>query len=239
MHPHRSSPRIIPVIDVIGSEVVHAVGGDRSKYRPLKSKLTDSTRPVDVARALLEATGARELYVADLDAIRFGVEAQGVRGLLAGVECELLIDRGGIGSEAAAANVREICALECRLPAERYRRHARIKGAIFSIELRDGRLLDGWQDWGLTSPLNAAGIASIAYDLGYRAFIILDLARIGLGRGSGTEDLLRALRDDFPDLELIAGGGVTSWADIERMGEAGADAVLVASALHDRKLGRP
>jgi phosphoribosylformimino-5-aminoimidazole carboxamide ribotide isomerase len=237
MHSHQPSPRIIPVIDVIGGEVVHAVGGDRARYWPLRSRLTDSTRPADVARALLEATGARELYVADLDAIRWGAETQGVREMLAGIECELLIDRGGTGAQPAATNVREIYALECRLPADRYRRHARTTGAIFSIELRDGRLVDGWQDWGLPSPLGTAGLARKAYDLGYRAFIILDLARVGLGKGSGTDELLRALRDEYPDVELIAGGGVKTRDDITRLGEAGADAVLVASAIHNGTLG--
>jgi phosphoribosylformimino-5-aminoimidazole carboxamide ribotide isomerase len=222
---------------VIGGEVVHAVGGDRGRYWPLRSRLTHSTRPVDVARALLAATGARELYVADLDAIRWGVETQGVGHMLAEVECELLIDQGGIGATIAAPNVRQICALECRLDADKYRRHARTNGAIFSIELRDGRLVDGWQDWGLTSPLGTAGLVRKAYDLGYRAFIILDLARVGLGKGSGTHDLLRALRDEYPDVELIAGGGVKTRADVARLGEAGANAVLVASAIHDGTLG--
>jgi phosphoribosylformimino-5-aminoimidazole carboxamide ribotide isomerase len=237
MHAHQSSPRIIPVIDVIGGEVVHAVGGDRGRYWPLRSRLTDSTRPIDVARALLAATGARELYVADLDAIRWGVETQGVAAMLAGLECDLLIDQGGIGAHPAPANVREVYALECRMDAAKYRRHARTTGAIFSIELRDGRLVDGWQDWGLTSPLGTAGLVRKAYDLGYRAFIVLDLARVGMGRGSGTHDLLRALRDEYPDVELIAGGGVKTHDDVARLGEAGADAVLVASAIHDGTLG--
>ncbi|MGL6094644.1 MAG: HisA/HisF-related TIM barrel protein, partial [Fimbriiglobus sp.] len=61
--------RIIPVIDVLGGVVVRAVGGRRGEYRPVKSRLTRSTDPVEVARVLLDATGATELYVADLDAI--------------------------------------------------------------------------------------------------------------------------------------------------------------------------
>ena len=59
--------RIIPVIDVMGGQVVRAVGGRRSEYRPIVSKLTDSTEPVEVAKALLGATGVGEIYLADLD----------------------------------------------------------------------------------------------------------------------------------------------------------------------------
>ena len=231
------TPRIIPVLDVMGGEVVHAVGGERTNYWPVKSRLTDSTRPLDVARALLAASGATELYVADLDAIRWGVGAEGVNDVLAKLDCQLLIDQGGLGSQPPAPNVREIYALECRLGAGKV--HLAMpgpRGAIFSIELRDGRMVDGWQDWGVKSPTGVLGVVRRAYDLGYRAFVVLDLARVGVGRGPGTENLLRAIRDEFPDVELIAGGGVKTWADIEKLGECGANAVLVASALHDGTL---
>src|SRR5688572_10458089 len=53
----------------MGGVVVRAVGGRREEYRPLQSKLTGSTDPVEVARVLIETTGAERLYVADLDAI--------------------------------------------------------------------------------------------------------------------------------------------------------------------------
>src|SRR5687768_17360169 len=62
-------PRVIPVIDVLGGKVVRAVGGRRDEYRPVESTLTRSTNPVEVADAVIQAAGAVNLYVADLDAI--------------------------------------------------------------------------------------------------------------------------------------------------------------------------
>src|SRR5438132_1291434 len=59
-------PRIIPVIDVMGGVVVRAVAGRRDQYRPLVSRLTNSTDPRDVAQALRDHTGTRHLYLADL-----------------------------------------------------------------------------------------------------------------------------------------------------------------------------
>ncbi len=53
--------RIIPVIDVMDGVVVRAIGGRRDEYRPLVSQLTVSTDPIAVAKALLEATGAKAL----------------------------------------------------------------------------------------------------------------------------------------------------------------------------------
>jgi phosphoribosylformimino-5-aminoimidazole carboxamide ribotide isomerase len=110
---------------------------------------------------------------------------------------------------------------------------------VFSIDLMNGKLVDGWQDWGLPSAAGALGLVRKAFDLGYRAFVVLDLARVGLGEGAATEPLLRAIREEFPGVELIAGGGVKTWADVDRLGEAGADAVLIASALHDGTITFP
>ena len=61
---------LIPVIDLLGGQVVHAQRGEREKYKPLNSILTDSASPVSIARLLLKKTKSNTLYVADLDAIQ-------------------------------------------------------------------------------------------------------------------------------------------------------------------------
>src|SRR3954451_24567824 len=47
-----SAMQIIPVLDIQGGIVVRAIGGRRSEYRPLVSRLTDSTEPLAVAHAM-------------------------------------------------------------------------------------------------------------------------------------------------------------------------------------------
>src|SRR5438270_4348355 len=61
--------RVIPVIDVMGGQVVRAVGGRRELYQPLVSRITHSTDPPVVAAAVLKAVGVNELYVADIDGL--------------------------------------------------------------------------------------------------------------------------------------------------------------------------
>ena len=61
--------RVIPVIDLKGGVAVHAVRGDRERYRPLRSGIAEGSDPVEVTRAVRERFGLDELYVADLDAI--------------------------------------------------------------------------------------------------------------------------------------------------------------------------
>ncbi len=66
--------------------------------------------------------------------------------------------------------------------------------------------------------------------------IVLDLTRVGLGQGAGSESLCRHLRALASDVEIISGGGVRSLADLRSLAAAGCDAALVASALHDGRL---
>src|SRR5438128_2463016 len=63
---------ILPVLDVMRGQVVRAVGGRRSDYKPLASQLTDSTDPIEVMAAIRERFGWTQFYVADLDAITGG-----------------------------------------------------------------------------------------------------------------------------------------------------------------------
>ena len=71
-----------------------------------------------------------------------------------------------------------------------------------------------------------------------RSMIVLDLARVGTGQGVGTLSLCRQLRALWPEINLVAGGGVRNLADLHDLQESGCHAALVASALHDGRLTR-
>ena len=221
--------RIIPVIDVRGGIVVRAVAGRRSEYRPLVSTLTESVAPVDVARALLTRTGSRELYVADLDAI-CGEKDRNVE--LASLAPTVLLDAGlrtigQLTGFARSENVRPIVGTETWTVAPVA--WPRPFPAILSLDLQDGRARCAWGEMPEIDELILRGVESM---------IVIDIARVGTSRGSGTEDLIRSIRRRWPALELIAGGGVKDRDDIVQLTDAGADAVLVASALHDGSLLR-
>ena len=89
----------------------------------------------------------------------------------------------------------------------------------------------------LRSP-TAIEIARRAIALGITRILVLDLSRVGVGSGPGTDDLIANFRREYPRLEVTAGGGVRGRADLDRLAQLGADAVLVASALHERRLTR-
>jgi len=237
-------PRIIPVLDIMGGRVVRAVGGRRETYRPVTSRLTPSTDPTEVATAMLDATRAASLYVADLDAIRDrSGPSKTVLDLLRRGLTRVWMDIG-IGS-SPLNSLRSLPDSDLVCPVVGFETaarpevvadsvlHAGNRPVALSIDLRDGELLGDWRGWGLAGPRDILGLAAHTAELGVRALIVLDLARVGERKGPATEHVCRSLRGAFPEIELFAGGGVRSWDDVRSLGDAGVDAVLAATALHD------
>lgn len=225
--------RIIPVIDLKGGVVVHAVAGRRHEYRPIRSPLIESAEPSHVAERLLAASGATELYVADLDAITSGnpVEPR-VWDFLHSLGVEVLFD-GGFRDPLARYRyelpIRPVLASETTHPTGAVliatpEQLARMRPA-YSLDFRDGQLMSERHP----DPLDLAAVAVAAE---FPTLIVLDLAYVGTGGGPGTLPLVRELRARYPRLELIAGGGVRDRDDLARLADAGADAALVATALH-------
>ena len=233
--------RIIPVMDLKGGHVVHAVGGRRDEYRPIRSPLVDSSCAVIVARTFRDRLNLYELYVADLDAIAGAEPAWGVYRTLAGMDLGLMVDAGvrdvTTAQAVQAAGVSGVVVgLETvggprllREIAERIGRDA----VWFSLDLKGGRPLGDVANWRDPS---AEGIAAEVIAMGICRLIVLDLARVGERGGTGTEELCRRLLDAEPNLQLVAGGGVRDAMDLSRLEAAGVSGALVATAIHDGRL---
>ncbi len=237
--------RVIPVIDLMRGEAVRGVGGRRSEYRPIESVLATDAKPSTVARALA-AEGFREIYLADLDAIAGAPPASSVHKELVDCGLAVMVDAGLSSVEQARAlaafeaSGRQLSAIVSGLESlpnpsvlvdmvtavgpDRF---------VFSLDLKSGVPLTSDPSWRGLTPMQ---IAAIALRAGVRRMIVLDLAAVGMGHGAGTQPLCRALRCLDPDLEIIAGGGVRGPEGLRSLAAAGADAALVASALHDGRV---
>jgi len=71
---------------------------------------------------------------------------------------------------------------------------------------------------------------------GVASIIVIDLARVGTGEGIDVR-LIAGVRDAAPHTVLLAGGGVRGIDDLARLRDAGCDGALVATALHDGRIG--
>jgi phosphoribosylformimino-5-aminoimidazole carboxamide ribotide isomerase len=232
---------ILPVLDLKEGVVVRGVAGRRSQYRPVMSGLTVSAEPLAVARAIRDRFSLAELYLADLDAIAGAAPAMPVCARLRAAGFRLWMDAGIRRADEIELLVRSgiervVIGLETIAGPEELDAACRRWGGeriAFSLDLREGRPLGQRAAWGTDQPHAIAARAAAA---GIKYLVVLDLARVGLGAGTGTEALCRDLAAQNPSLWLVAGGGVRDRDDLDRLEALGVRAALVASALHDGRL---
>jgi phosphoribosylformimino-5-aminoimidazole carboxamide ribotide isomerase len=238
--------RVVGVIDLKDGTAVHAVRGERERYRPVRSAIGgDDGDALALVRGF-RALGLDELYVADLDAIAGGSDrdrASDHAALLSALasEARVMVD-AGVSEPAAARAILDLGARRVIVGTETLGRADALDrllaalpdGAlVLSVDLRDGRALS--PDPQLAG-LPALDAVARLHRAGLREAIVLDLARVGSGAGPGV-GLIAEIHDAFPDLELLAGGGVRDVDDLRALDAAGAAGALVATALHRGVIG--
>jgi phosphoribosylformimino-5-aminoimidazole carboxamide ribotide isomerase len=230
--------RVVPVIDLKGGTAVHAVRGERERYRPVRGVL--GSDPLALARAFRDELGLEELYVADLDAISGEGEHSAHIGALAR-EARVMVDAGVSEPDGARALLelgahRVVVGTETLTGPEgldRLLAELPEGAVVLSADLRDGRVVS--PDPQLTDVPALDAVARLQR-AGLREAIVLDLARVGSGAGPDV-GLIAEIHATCPELELLAGGGVRDAADLRALADAGAAGALVGTALHTGAIG--
>ena len=234
--------KIIPVLDLMGGLVVHAVRGQRECYQPVRSILAASADPLEVARCLQAETKCRTFYIADLNAIQGkGHNREAIGKISSQLDVELWVDAGVtdggsanrlteagadvviIGSETLSGlqQLRFICD---SVPREKF---------IFSLDMAKGRVLSRATSLKGIAPSQA--LARLTSE-GLDRFILLTLDAVGTGGGPDLP-LLQGAKRDYPHHSFIAGGGVKTPDHLQALSDTGADGVLVATSLHKGWIG--
>jgi HisA/HisF family protein len=237
--------RIIGVIDVLGGRAVHARAGARDRYAPVQNVAGWPIDPGNVqmlAEHYTDVLGIREIYVADLDAILNEQPQDDVTRRLVSLEAPLWVD-AGVRSVDNARRVIELGASRVIVGLETLPSFGVLSGicaaigsdrAAFSLDLREGQpiVANGARLDGAQSPEEIANLAVMA---GAGTLIVIDLARVGTGRGIDG-NLLGRIQSIARTATLVAGGGVRNWDDLVQAARAGCSAALVASALHNGRI---
>lgn len=221
--------QIVPVIDIRNGDVVRALAGRRSEYRPLATPLAKTSAPLDVARGLMSLYPFGALYIADLDAIeRRGDNRTAAEQIaLAFPNIRLWVD-AGVENGAQARRWLTIERVDVALGSESFvdvaaldalRGDARVMLSLdFQGErfLGDGRLYEQERLWP-------------------RRLIVMTLARVGGAEGPDFARL-RDIAARAGGRDVFAAGGARGLDDLLALKAAGAAGALVASSLHDGRL---
>jgi phosphoribosylformimino-5-aminoimidazole carboxamide ribotide isomerase len=226
--------QIWPAIDLRGGKCVRLRQGD------YQQETVFAEDPAAVARQFA-GHGAKHLHVVDLEGAREGlpVNLPAVQNILAAIdiECEL---GGGIRDEQSILELlgfglgRLVIGTSAITDPDWFRHVCRqFPGRlVLGIDARDGMAAtDGWL---ATSEVTALDLARSFDDEPLAAVIYTDIATDGMMRGPNVEAM--AQMQAAVNLPVVASGGVTTVADVERLAAAGLAGCIIGRALYEGTL---
>lgn len=213
--------KLIPVIDLQNGVVVHARGGQRAAYQPIKTPLCDGSNATAIVGALAVLYRFDCLYVADLDAIQGrGDNSAGLLDLLQHhPQLRFWVDAGPFSlrqAELAPERIRPVLGSECLNPT--LLQQANDSNWILSLDFGTDGILGDTELFADTS-------------LWPDDIILMELQRVGIGLGPNWQRLEQYC-NDYPQKQFYAAGGVRSDSDLRQLEKTGINGVLLASALH-------
>lgn len=224
---------IIPAIDIIDGKCVRLTQGDYGKQK------TYSDNPLEVAK-LFEGYGVRRLHVVDLD----GAKSSHVVNLRVleqiASHTDLVIDfGGGIKSENdltlsfnAGASMLTIGSLAVKNPdlVKGWLKDYGAERFIIGADVKDEKIsINGWKEEGedtlypFLERYTSEGVVNV---------LCTDISRDGMLQGPSLT-LYENILKRFPELHLIASGGVGGVDDIRKLNEMGVPAVVFGKAFYE------
>ena len=227
---------LIPAIDIIDGQCVRLTKGDYDQ----KTVYNDS--PVEVAKGF-EALGFKRLHVVDLDGAKSKhiVNSHVLSRISA--ETKLTVDFGGgiktdediekaFASGAAMVTVGSIAVTHPELFMgwlEKYGAERMILGA----DVRHGKIsINGWKE---DSREDLLPFLKKYIEAGVKNVLCTEISKDGTLAGPAI-DLYCQVMDAYPQLHLIASGGVSSKEDIIALDAAGIPAVVFGKAIYEGRI---
>lgn len=227
---------IIPAIDIIEGKCVRLTQGDYN------SSTVYHTDPLEVAKEF-EANGIRRLHMVDLDGAKSShiVNFRTLERIAN--HTSLIIDfGGGIKSDtdiaiafengAQMVTIGSIAATQPQLFESWIERFGNQK-IILGADTKDERIAThGWQK---ESSLELLPYLKNYAKKGITKVLCTDISRDGMLQGPAIE-LYKKILFEFPNIYLIASGGISSITDIQRLNEANVPAVVIGKALYEQRI---
>lgn len=227
---------LIPAIDIINGQCVRLTKGDYN----LKTVYRDS--PLEVVKEF-EAIGFRRLHMVDLDGAKSKhiVNSSVLRRVT--METHLMVDFGGgiktdediekaFNSGASMVTVGSIAVTNPEIFMgwlEKYGANRIILGA----DVRHGKIsINGWKEDSIEDLLP---FLKKYIEAGVKNVLCTEISKDGTLSGPAI-NLYREVMNTYPQLHLIASGGVSSIEDIKALDAAGIPAVVFGKAIYEGKI---
>ena len=104
---------------------------------------------------------------------------------------------------------------------------------MISVDVKDGKVMSrGWQD---TVDIDAFGFITDLELRGIRQLMVTDITRDGTLEGTRLE-LYDSLRKQFPQMYLLAAGGVGCIEDLQDLRDAQINGAIFGKAFYEEKI---
>ena len=228
--------QIIPAIDIIEGKCVRLTEGDYAQ------KKIYNEDPLEVAKAF-EGIGLMRLHLVDLDGAKAGqVVNWKVLEKIAN-NTELKIDfGGGIKTEATLKTVLDTGATYATIGSLAVKNEllfkewiARFGAKVFMLGadvFEEKIAVGGWME---KTEISVFDFMKSYIDKGVKQIFCTDIKKDGKLQGPSIE-LYQKIIEQFPNLHLIASGGVSSLDDLIELEEIGCSAAIVGKAIYENKI---
>lgn len=227
---------LIPAIDIIDGKCVRLTKGDYDQ------KKVYNENPVEVAQHF-ESLGFKRLHVVDLDGAKSKhIVNDGVLRAIT-VATSLVVDfGGGIKTEediekafdagAAMVTVGSIAVTNPQLFLNWIEQYGAEK-LILGADVRNGKIsINGWKE---DSSEDLLPFLKQYTDKGVRNVLCTEISKDGTLQGPAI-DLYQQIMKTYPDMHLIASGGVSCNDDIRALETADIPAVVFGKAFYEGKI---
>ncbi len=217
--------KLIPVLDVMAGQVVHARRGERDNYQPMRSTLCPSAAPETILHALIENFNCDTIYIADLDAIRFRRPQLALLERLKScfAKIQFWLD-AGIADQDSFVSLQQYNLATLVIGSESLRDISWLESIanddwILSLDFKQNVFL------GLPTLIENTAIWP-------QRILAMNLAQVGSESGPDFA-LLEKLQRLNPQAAIYAAGGVRDKNDLLKLTKRNVAGALVATALHN------
>ena len=227
---------IIPAIDIIDAKCVRLSQGDYAQ------KKIYNENPLEVAKEF-EANGIKRLHLVDLDGAKSSriVNYKVLENIA--THTNLIIDFGGglktdedlrIAFESGASMVTggSIAVKKRDIFLSWLKKYGSEKIILGADAKNEQIAVSGWQEG---TSLNLFDFLKDYVAEGVSKIICTDISKDGMLQGSNV-DLYVKIKTQFPELYVIASGGISSIDDILKLNDKGIDAVITGKAIYEGKI---
>jgi phosphoribosylformimino-5-aminoimidazole carboxamide ribotide isomerase len=225
--------QLIPAIDLMNGKIVRLIHGD-----PKTAKVYDQFGgPVETAKKW-KAEGATKLHIIDLDAaLSTGNNRSVIAEIAENIELPIQVG-GGIRAIETAQKLLAIGASQVILGALAFSNPKAItqiqqefgaETVIVALDNRNDKIMvEGWKT---ATTLGIKEALEKFTALGVKTFLITSITKDGTLSGPDIGTLSEARR--FPNVEIIAAGGIGSLNDLVALKRAGVEGVVIGKALYE------